>query len=263
MKSQLHLLVAKSSSSFNLGCHFNGFWQVIKFVIQSVRIKNFSHLIPRLQQVLPHITSSTQRNKISKRFWKCAIANRINQFGRPGRYLKADRKTEKTKTTPPTARERTLKYLRNRHALPSPSEDVPANSRARRMAQKTKKLRSLHVLHVPSCKSKTRWHWSLMLYHICGFCRYLVMFDLVFFYFRSYSLNKMQISWTPVFRPREYLGSHRNVRNLRIRFYRLVGRVRTLRVPARHLGALIWMLTKLKFSNKVINTVKKWKDFLF
>ena len=48
-------------------------------------------------------------------------------------------------------------------------------------------------------------------------------------------LFPMYFSWTPVFGSREYVGSHRN---LRIRFYRLVGRVRTLRVPARRFGAL-------------------------
>ena len=38
----------------------------------------------------------------------------------------------------------------------------PANYRTRRMAQKMKKLRSLHILHVPSSRSRTSWHWRLM-----------------------------------------------------------------------------------------------------
>ena len=65
---------------------------------------------------------------------------------------------KRTKNTPPSPRENTppLKYPRNRRAVPSPSEDVPANSRTRRMAQKMKKLRSLHSLHVPPRKPKTR-----------------------------------------------------------------------------------------------------------
>ena len=37
-----------------------------------------------------------------------------------------------------------------------PSQDVPANNKTRRMAQEIKKLRSLHILHVPPRKSKTR-----------------------------------------------------------------------------------------------------------
>ena len=36
-----------------------------------------------------------------------------------------------------------------------PSEDVPATSRTRRMAQEMEKLRSLHILHVPPSRSKT------------------------------------------------------------------------------------------------------------
>ena len=62
--------------------------------------------------------------------------------------------------------------------------------------------------------------------------------DLVFPYcthFRYYSPNRMYLC-QPVFGPREYVGSHRS---LKIRFYRLVGRVQTLRVPARRHRALI------------------------
>ena len=47
-------------------------------------------------------------------------------------------------------------YPRNRRAVPSPSEDVPATSRTQRMAQEMKKLRSLHILHVPHSRSETK-----------------------------------------------------------------------------------------------------------
>ena len=65
---------------------------------------------------------------------------------------------KRTKTPPPSPRENTppQKYPRNRRAVPSPLEDVPATSGTRRMVQKMKKLRSLHSLHVPSRNPKTR-----------------------------------------------------------------------------------------------------------
>ena len=66
---------------------------------------------------------------------------------------------KRTKNTHPV-RERTPHHRSipeiNRRVVPSPSEDVPANSRTRRMAQEMKKLRSLHILHVPPRESKTR-----------------------------------------------------------------------------------------------------------
>ena len=65
---------------------------------------------------------------------------------------------KKQKTPTPTAQEKTP-ATEVAPKLPCgaiPSEDVPANRRTRRIAQKMKKLRSLHSLHVPPCKSKTR-----------------------------------------------------------------------------------------------------------
>ena len=61
------------------------------------------------------------------------------------------------KTPPPSPRKNTppKKYPRNRRVVPSPSEDVPATSGTRKMAQNMKKLRSLHILHVPPTRSKT------------------------------------------------------------------------------------------------------------
>ena len=64
------------------------------------------------------------------------------------------------------------------------------------------------------------------------------MFDLLGLCLRRYFVNKVHFGYTPVFEPRKYVGSRRNVRNLRIPFYRPVGRVRTLRVSARRLGAV-------------------------
>ena len=116
---------------------------------------------------------------------------------------KRSRKTHK-KTPPPSPRENTppRKYPRNRRVVPSPSEDVPAASRTRRMAKEMKKLRSLHILHVPPSRSKTkaRWHWRLMflqpivLKPICGFCRCLVMFDPLFHPFHPYFTHFTLIS---------------------------------------------------------------------
>ena len=81
--------------------------------------------------------------------------------------LKIEKDDEKKCKPPPLyPRENTpsQKYPRNRRVVPSPSEDVPAASRTRRMAQEMKKLRSSHILRVPPSRSKTkaRWHWRLM-----------------------------------------------------------------------------------------------------
>ena len=38
----------------------------------------------------------------------------------------------------------------------------PSYQRNPKMAQKMKKLRSLHILHEPPSRSKTSWHWRLM-----------------------------------------------------------------------------------------------------
>ena len=109
------------------------------------------------------VTSSKRRHKNSM---KCAIAKFLNQDGRPDRYWKLKTMMENSANTPPYPRENSpsQKYPRNRRVVPSPSEDVPAASRTRRMAQEMKKLRSLHILHVPPSRSKTkaRWHWRLM-----------------------------------------------------------------------------------------------------
>ena len=103
-----------------------------------------------------HVTSSKRRHKNSM---KCAIAKFLNQDGRPDRYWKLKRMMENSANHPPPyPRENTpsQKYPRNRRVVPSPSEDVPAASRTRRMAQEMKKLRSLHILHVPPSRSKTK-----------------------------------------------------------------------------------------------------------
>ena len=98
--------------------------------------------------------TSGSRNKISLKFKKCAISNMSIQNGGPGRYRKSQRNTKKT--PPPTAQERTLRHRSIPGIAVESPEDVPANSRTRGMAQKMKKLRSLHSLHVPPRKSKTR-----------------------------------------------------------------------------------------------------------
>ena len=88
-----------------------------------------------------------------------AIAKFLNQDGRPDMCWKLKRMMENSaKAPPPSPRENTppQKYPRNRRVVPSPSEDVPAASRTRRMAQELKKLRSLHNLHVPPSRSKTK-----------------------------------------------------------------------------------------------------------
>ena len=102
------------------------------------------------------VTSSKRRHKNSM---KCAIAKILNQDGRPDRYWKLKRRIENSaKHPPPDPRENTpsQKYPRNRRVVPSPSEDVPAASRTRRMAQEMKKLRSSHILRVPPSRSKTK-----------------------------------------------------------------------------------------------------------
>ena len=60
------------------------------------------------------------------------------------------RKTHKITPTQPQREQPALEV-----SPKSPSEDVPATSRTRKMAQKMKKLRSLHILHVPPSRSKT------------------------------------------------------------------------------------------------------------
>ena len=113
-------------------------------------------------------------------------------------------------------------------------------SRTRRMVQKMKKLRSLHSLHRanPRRADTDAWCFLSPLYRSCGFCRYLVMFDLLDLYFRTFPPIKCILP-EPLFLASEVCRkSQEYVRNLRIRFYRLVGRVRTLRVPMRRLGAL-------------------------
>ena len=64
---------------------------------------------------------------------------------------------ERTKNTPtqPEREHPAIEVSPNCRVVPSPSEDVPATSRTRRMAQEMKKLRSLHTLHVPASRSKT------------------------------------------------------------------------------------------------------------
>ena len=62
-----------------------------------------------------------------------------------------------------------------------------------------------------------------------------MMFDLLGLYFSIFPQNYC-FSGKPFFGPRKYVGSRRN---LRIPFYRFVGHVRTLSVPARRHEALI------------------------
>ena len=103
-----------------------------------------------------------------KECFKCNVQHPIAKFRsniRNVRFKMADpagtenckRSKKRTKNTP-SPRENTppRKYPRNRRVVPSPSEDVPAASRTRRMAKEMKKLRSLHILHVPPSRSKTK-----------------------------------------------------------------------------------------------------------
>ena len=89
---------------------------------------------------------------------KCVIAKLLNQDGRLDRFWKLKRMMEIVQKNPQSPREDTSeqKYPRHRRVVPTPSEDVPAASRNRRMAQEMKKLRSLHILHVPPSRSKTK-----------------------------------------------------------------------------------------------------------
>ena len=71
------------------------------------------------------------------------------------------------------------------------------------------------------------------------FIKFAMTVDLLDPYFGGFRrfLHKQNVfQLDSVSRPREYVGT---CRNPRIRFYRLVRRVRTLRVSARRLGALI------------------------
>ena len=106
----------------------------------------------------------------------------------------------KCKTPPPSPRENTptWRYPRNCRVVPSPSEDIAANSRTRRMAREMRKLRSLHTLHMPPRSPRLgdtdAWCFLSLLYPICCFCRELTIFDPHFTFLRSYSDNTLYFS---------------------------------------------------------------------
>ena len=90
--------------------------------------------------------------------------------------LESRQEDEKRQTTHST-REKTppSKCARNRRVVPSPSEDLLANSRTRRMARGVKKLRILHIVACATWQDpdsltltpgsfrwgKFRWQWSI------------------------------------------------------------------------------------------------------
>ena len=112
------------------------------------------------------VTSSSRRTKITKFRWK----NRNVRFkmADPAGTENRERSRKTHIKHPHPARERSPRnrsipeITGNRRVAPSPSEDVPASSGARRMSREMKKLRSLHILHVPFSRSKTSWHRRLM-----------------------------------------------------------------------------------------------------
>ena len=65
-----------------------------------------------------------------------------------------------------------------------------------------------------------------------------MLFDLICLHFSPSSFSIMYLSWTPFWTSEVCRRKQERTRNLRKRFYRLVGRVRALRVPARRLGDL-------------------------
>ena len=103
------------------------------------------------------VTSGSRCNKISVKNSKCAVSNKHIQDGRPGRYGNRRRSEKTQKRHPHPARE---KPPCNRiipkiavwcHLL---RKTPSATSGTRRMAQEMKKLRSLHILHVPPSRPK-------------------------------------------------------------------------------------------------------------
>ena len=132
------------------------------------------------------VTSSSRRTKITKdfdeKFEMCDSKWPIRQVP------KIVKEAEKRKKHPPSTRENTppQKYLQNRRAVPSPSEDVPATSRSRRMAQELKnsEVGIFYMCHLAYQRlvDTVTWCFLSLLYRICGFCIYLVMFDPYFRY---------------------------------------------------------------------------------
>ena len=74
-------------------------------------------------------------------------------------------KCPRPKKTTPTQPERELPAVEVSPKSPCGAISLgrrPSYQRNPKMAQKVKKLRSLHILHVPPSRSKTSWHWRLM-----------------------------------------------------------------------------------------------------
>ena len=69
--------------------------------------------------------------------------------------------------------------------------------------------------------------------HFYTFTSFTSIFTLLDLYLQIKGISAKPCFWTS-----EVCRSRRNVRNLSVRFYRLVERVRTLRVPVHRLGAL-------------------------
>ena len=65
------------------------------------------------------------------------------------------KKRRKDTPTQPEREHPAIEVSLKSRVVPSPSNDVPATSETRRLAQEMKKLRSLHILHVPPSRSKT------------------------------------------------------------------------------------------------------------
>ena len=112
-----------------------------------------------------------------------------------------NRKGLRKKTLPPTARERTpaIEVSPKSPCGAIPLERRPSSQQNPKNGPKDEETQKFAcfacgTLQVQDSLTLTPDVSSSLLYHMCGFSRYLVMFDLVGHYFRSYSLNKIVIN---------------------------------------------------------------------
>ena len=125
------------------------FHQFLLIILHQNLFRAKSFLKSNVQQ------SANEFYKISIENSKCAIQN-----GRPDRYWKLKRMMEKRKETPHTPTQPEREHPAVEVSPNSPCGAIslgrcPSYQRNPKMAQKMKKLRSLHILHVPPSKSKT------------------------------------------------------------------------------------------------------------
>ena len=128
------------------------------------------------------VTSSKRRHKNSM---KCAIAKFLNQDGRPERYWKLKRMMENSANHPHPTRERTHRHRSIPEIavlchLPRKTSQLPAEPEEWPKRWRNSEVCIFCMCHLvgprPRLADTDAWCFPNLLYHICGFCRCLVMF---------------------------------------------------------------------------------------